>query len=77
MLDNGSADDSRQRVRERFPEVRLMALPVNIGFSGAANVVIRETRAPYVMLVNPDGCWIPGSWPSWWASPWRDPTSAA
>ena len=54
VLDNGSTDESRELVRQCFPEVRLIALPTNIGFAGGANVVIRETRAPYLMLVNPD-----------------------
>ena len=54
VLDNGSADGSPHLVRQRFPEVRLIALPANIGFSGGANVVVQETRAPYLLLVNPD-----------------------
>ena len=54
VLDNGSTDESRRLVRHSFPEVRLIALPSNVGFAAAANVAIRETRAPYVMLLNPD-----------------------
>jgi GT2 family glycosyltransferase len=54
VLDNCSADGSQRLVRQRFPEVRLIALPSNTGFAGAANVAVRETRAPYLMLVNPD-----------------------
>lgn len=60
VLDNGSTDESRHLVRQRFPEVRLIALPTNVGFSGGANVVVRETRAPYLMLVNPDVVLDPG-----------------
>ena len=60
VLDNDSTDESRRLVCQRFPEVRLIGLPTNIGFAGGANVIVRETRSPYIMLVNPDVVLEPG-----------------
>ena len=37
MVDNGSADGSRELVEERFPRVRVIALDKNYGFCRAAN----------------------------------------
>ena len=36
MVDNGSADGSRELVEERFPRVRVIALDKNYGFCRAA-----------------------------------------
>ncbi|MEX2274182.1 MAG: glycosyltransferase family 2 protein [Actinomycetota bacterium] len=54
VIDNASRDGSAQRAAERFPEVRLIANPDNLGLSVAWNQGIRETTAPWVFLPNPD-----------------------
>jgi GT2 family glycosyltransferase len=54
VVDNRSPDDSVTLLRARFPDVRLVPLDRNLGYAGGANVGIRETSAPYVLLLNPD-----------------------
>jgi hypothetical protein len=54
VVDNASADGTAEMVREAFPEVVLHALDWNSGFSVANNIVLREARAPFVLLLNPD-----------------------
>lgn len=54
VVDNQSTDGSVEMVREKFPQVRLMANAENVGFSRANNQAIRESRADYVVLLNPD-----------------------
>jgi GT2 family glycosyltransferase len=54
VVDNASRDGTAEMVRERFPAVRLHPLTDNTGFSAANNAVLRESRAPYVLLLNPD-----------------------
>lgn len=54
VVDNGSADGSLQLLRERFPQVRVEALPENTGFCHAVNVGIRMAGTPYVILLNND-----------------------
>lgn len=59
VVDNGSTDDSVTLVRECFPAVRLVPMTRNLGYAGAANVAVRETRSPYLLLLNPDVVLMP------------------
>ena len=54
VVDNNSADDSVAMVRERFPEVKLIANQDNPGFSKANNQAIRQSSGKYILLLNPD-----------------------
>jgi len=54
VVDNNSSDDSVPMVRERFPEVRLIANSGNPGFSKANNQAIRDSTSEFVLLLNPD-----------------------
>jgi GT2 family glycosyltransferase len=54
VVDNGSSDGSVMRVRERFPEVRLIVNADNLGFAEANNQAIRTTDAPYLVTLNND-----------------------
>ena len=54
VVDNASADGSREQVEQRFPEVRLIALERNYGFARAVNEGIRASTRPYVILLNND-----------------------
>ena len=54
VVDNNSVDDSVRMVREKFPEVRLIANRKNPGFAVANNQAIRESSGEYVLLLNPD-----------------------
>ena len=54
VVDNDSADGSRELLAECFPEVRVVPLPANTGFCHAVNTGIRLTKTPYVFLLNND-----------------------
>jgi GT2 family glycosyltransferase len=54
VVDNNSVDGSVRMVREKFPEVRLIANKENVGFSRANNQAIKESVGEYVLLLNPD-----------------------
>jgi hypothetical protein len=54
VVDNASGDETPDMVEREFPEARLTRLDDNLGFSAANNVALRRTRAPYVLLLNPD-----------------------
>lgn len=54
VVDNNSVDDSVRMVREKFPEVTLIANTDNPGFSIANNQAIRQSTGEYVLLLNPD-----------------------
>lgn len=54
IVDNASADGSVEYVREHYPEIELITLDKNYGFSRAVNIGIRHSRTPYVILLNND-----------------------
>lgn len=54
VVDNASADDSVDMVRQKFPTITLIANPKNVGFSTANNQGIRIAKGKYVLLLNPD-----------------------
>jgi N-acetylglucosaminyl-diphospho-decaprenol L-rhamnosyltransferase len=53
VVDSGSPDGAPDMVAREFPEVRLLRRG-NIGFSAANNLVLRESEAAAVLLLNPD-----------------------
>ncbi|MCS7042906.1 MAG: glycosyltransferase [Bryobacteraceae bacterium] len=54
VVDNGSTDGSAAFVREHFPEIRLLALPENLGFGGGSNAGFRAAKNDIVVLLNSD-----------------------
>jgi GT2 family glycosyltransferase len=53
-LDNASEDGSADAVRERFPEVRVIAQSHRAGFGANHNTVIRATTGRYIYVLNED-----------------------
>lgn len=54
VVDNASGDGTVDVARREFPEVTLIELEENVGFSAANNLVLRKTTAEYVLVLNPD-----------------------
>ena len=54
VVDNGSSDGSVDFVNRNYPEVKTIALPKNIGFSAANNLVLKTVQSKYVALLNND-----------------------
>jgi GT2 family glycosyltransferase len=61
VVDNASTDGTPAMVREEFPEVVLHELDWNSGFCVANNLVLRNSRAPFVLVLNPDTEIYPGA----------------
>ncbi len=61
VVDNSSFVDDLDRIVERFPDVRILRTPRNLGFSQANNLGVRETTAPLVLFLNPDTVMHPGT----------------
>jgi len=60
IVDNGSIDGSVTFVRERFPQVKVLALPRNLGFGGGSNAGFQAARNDIVVLLNSDMRVAPG-----------------
>src|SRR3989339_864094 len=54
VVDNGSRDGSIELMERQFPEVRLIKLGYNTGFSVAVNKGIETATAPRLLLLNND-----------------------
>lgn len=54
VVDNASEDGSADFVETSFPEVKLLRLTENFGFSRAVNEGIRIADSPYIILLNND-----------------------
>ena len=54
VVDNGSSDGSVRRLREAFPDVRVVEAGGNVGYATGANRGIAATTAPVVAVCNPD-----------------------
>ena len=60
VVDNDSGDTSAQMVQERFPDVTLIEMPTNMGFSVAVNEAARNSSGDALLLLNPDAELLPG-----------------
>ena len=54
VVDNGSTDDSVERVGRDFPEARLVTIPKNISISAAINQALRLCSSRYCLILNND-----------------------
>ena len=53
-VDNGSRDGSEALVRERFPQVRVLALDRNYGYAEGNNIGFRQTGGEFAVFLNQD-----------------------
>src|SRR5690606_39050642 len=60
VVDNGSTDGTAQAIRQRFPDVRLVESPRNLGAAGR-NLGVEQVHTPYVAFCDDDTCWQPGA----------------
>jgi GT2 family glycosyltransferase len=54
LVDNGSTDGSQAYVRRHFPEVRLVELHENRGFTGACIAGYEQAQGEFILLLNND-----------------------
>lgn len=60
VVDSGSPDSTPEMVAGEFPDVHLIR-EKNIGFSAANNLVLHQSTADFILLLNPDTEISPGS----------------
>ena len=54
VADNASADGTVAMLAERFPRVRVIASPENLGFGRASNLCWHEAKSSLVLFLNSD-----------------------
>lgn len=76
VVDDGSSDGSADIVREEFPEVTLVALQSNTGFTGANNAGLKVSTGDFLVLLNND-CIVEDGWLEALLQRMKDPCIAA
>ncbi|MFO1039748.1 MAG: glycosyltransferase family 2 protein [Geminicoccaceae bacterium] len=77
VVDNASRDRSADDIAARFPEVRLLRLPKNLGLTGGFNAGLREARGDLVLSLDSDTEVRPGAIDLILATMESDPTIGA
>lgn len=54
VIDNHSGDHTITMIREKYPQIDLLASEENLGFSAANNVLLKKCKGDYILLLNPD-----------------------
>ncbi len=54
VVDNASHDGSQAFIKSHYPQVRLIELPENRGFTGACNAGMQAAQGDYIALLNND-----------------------
>jgi len=60
VVDNASTDGSLDALRG-LPCVQIIKNPTNVGFAAACNSGARVASAPFLLFLNPDCCFKPGT----------------
>lgn len=60
VVDNGSRDGTPKRVRQRFPQARVVACNANLGAAGR-NLGVAQVDTEYVAFSDDDTRWSPGA----------------
>jgi hypothetical protein len=54
IVDNASDDGSVEFIKEKFPQIKLIANQLNLGFGKANNIALKQAIGKYILLINPD-----------------------
>jgi len=54
VIDNASQDDTAEYVKNNYPTVKLLQLPVNLGFTGGYMEGLKHIRSKYIVLLSAD-----------------------
>lgn len=54
VADNGSTDASLEFLRENYPQVKIIEMPINHGFAGGYNEALKHIDAEYYVILNSD-----------------------
>ena len=54
IVDNHSTDGTIEMLKDKFPEVKLLINPDNLGFTAPMNQALRTGRGKYLLQLNPD-----------------------
>ena len=54
VVDNASLNDEASLIAQRYPQVKVIRSPKNLGFAGGNNLGIRAAHGKYLFFLNND-----------------------
>lgn len=54
VIDNNSTDGSKEFIAPKFPAVKFIWNPVNVGFAKANNLALQNAQGNFILFLNPD-----------------------
>ncbi len=54
VVDNASSDDSVAKIKDNFPQIKLIESKTNLGFAGGVQLGAKASIGKYFLLLNPD-----------------------
>ena len=54
VVDNASKQDEASIISTRYPQIKVIRSPKNLGFAGGNNLGIKEATGKYILLINND-----------------------
>ena len=54
VVDNASKEDEASVISARYPQVKVIRSPQNLGFAGGNNLGMKTSRGKYILLINND-----------------------
>ncbi len=61
VSDNKSSDQSVEKIKKQFPQVKLILNSDNLGFGAGNNVALKQINTEFILLLNPDTKVKPGT----------------
>ena len=52
IYDNGSHDDTKEWIKNHYPDIKIFFSPTNLGFSKANNIAASHARFSYLLFLN-------------------------
>ena len=54
VVDNASIQNEASVISEKYPQVKVIRSPKNLGFAGGNNLGIKEAKGKYILIINND-----------------------
>ena len=54
VVDNDSKNESVKKIKEKFPKVKIIESDKNLGYGGAINLGVKNSKGKYIQILNSD-----------------------
>ena len=54
ILDNSNDENLKNKIKKKYPKIRILLSKKNLGYGVANNRIIRKSKTPFVFILSPD-----------------------